>query len=184
MTFEKLWEEYLAAKAAHNELCEMQGPDPDESNLTIAEEIVKLRQEREGRKHHYERLMQLVLGHPFSFENVRCWMVDAKGRQAEVTELTPKIVAAVNEDAEHELGHKYIEMFGALPTEVRSVMANWNLTDSGGGGGCWHLGCLCTEAEARDLCVTLHTRFRHAIDQGLLAIERKPWSLQLIDTTA
>jgi hypothetical protein len=79
------------------------------------------------------------------------------------------------------LGHQYTKQFGALTSEVRDVMAQWNLTDSGGGCGRWHLGCHCTEEEARKLCEALYNKFSAAIDSGLLKVERKAWSLRLKD---
>ena len=107
-------------------------------------------------------------------------MIDVRGSQAEA-KITKELVGEINRDAEEGLGHEYIEHFGALPTEVRRVMAMWNLTDSGGGCGCWHLGCHCTEQEAKDLCTELYRIFHRAIDAGLLVVERKLWSLRLAD---
>jgi hypothetical protein len=170
MQFEELWARYEEVRNALNDVL------PHSSDVV---ETDKQKETREDLERQYNKLTQFVLGHPESFDNVRCWMVDAKGTQSEQCELTPEIVEAINTDAAEELGHKYIEHFGALPTEVRNIMMRWNLTDSGGGCGNWHLGCHCTESEARELCIALHSRFEHAIDMGILTIERKLWSLRL-----
>ncbi|MCK9558098.1 MAG: hypothetical protein M0R50_08685 [Candidatus Cloacimonetes bacterium] len=165
MTFNDVWTQYKDA------IDESYRTLPTSSDMKRTEENVLL-----NRK--IDMLVDLVLGHPDSFDRVRCWMVDAKGSTAEC-DISKKLVKAMHQDAESELGHKYIEEFGALPAEVRSVMSKWNLTDSGGGCGRWHLGCHSTEKEAKEICIELHTKFKHAINSGILVVERKPWSLAL-----
>jgi hypothetical protein len=132
-------------------------------------------------RQRYDKLTQIVLSHPDSFDRVRCWMVDAKGNKAEC-EVSPDLLAEMEDGISQGLEHKYIERFGALPSEVKSLMSNWNLTDSGGGCGCWHLGCHCTTVEAQNLCSELYKTFNYAISTGLLVIERKLWSLALAPT--
>ncbi|MFA5766418.1 MAG: hypothetical protein WC919_00655 [Candidatus Paceibacterota bacterium] len=166
MTFEDLWREYEEVKEELNAMEPTQGP-VTEQHPKIDELRVELR-----------RKAQAVMGHYSSFRCVKCWMVDAVGHQTEC-DISPELVAEIEEDATHELGHKYVEKFGALPSEVREVMSKWDLTDSGGGCGSWHLGCHCTDIEAKELCRTLHERFQHAIDRGILTIRRSFWSLKL-----
>jgi hypothetical protein len=165
MTFNDIWQKYSDALTRYFEI------SPRESGIPQTEESINLHRE-------INDLAILVLGHPDSFDKVRFWMVDAKGSTVEC-EISKKLYAASIKDAEDELGHKYIEKFGALPAEVRSVMSKWNLTDSGGGYDSWHLGCHSTEKEAKEICTELHTKFKHAINAGILVIERKPWSLAL-----
>jgi hypothetical protein len=160
MTFETIWQEYEDARQALNAIQPTQGPakpDPKIDELQV----------------NLKRKAQAVLGHPRSFEHVKCWMVDAIGYQTEC-DVSPSLVAEME-----DFGHKYVERFGALPSEVRLFMSNWDLTDSGGGCGSWHLGCHCTELEAKELCSALYSRFQHAIDRGILTIRRTPWSLRL-----
>ena len=166
--FDALWQNHEDIKQALNAIEPREGPvavqDPKVDELGW----------------ELKRAAQAVLGHPYSFEHVRCWMVDAVGCQAEC-DVSKDLVAEMEEDALQGLGHKYMENFGALPTEVRALMVNWNLTDSGGGCNSWHLGCHCTEPEAKELCAALHGRFQHAIDKGMLLIRRTFWSLRLKD---
>jgi hypothetical protein len=166
MTFDELWFQYESVRSQLNDAAPKEGPVTSElPRYTI------LRQK-------YNKLTQIVLGHPDSFERVRCWMVDAKGNAAECG-ASPDLIAEMEDGILQEDRHKYVERFGALPSEVKSLMSSWNLTDSGGGCGCWHLGCHCTTVEAQDLCSELYTTFKHAIDSRLLVIERKLWSLSL-----
>ena len=167
MQFRDLWARYQQVR---DELLER---EPCEGPINPSETDDELR-------HAEEILSEVILGHPESFKKVRCWMVDANGCEGEA-ELTEELVKEVNKDAVENLGHQYIQHFGALAAEVREVMMKWNLTDSGGGCGCWQLGCHCTEEEAKDLCTELYHRFHHAIDAGLLVVERKPWSLRLAE---
>ncbi|MFA5767350.1 MAG: hypothetical protein WC919_05485 [Candidatus Paceibacterota bacterium] len=167
MTFEDLWREYEETKEALNAIEPTQGP--------VTEQYPKIDELRT----ELRRKTQAVLGHPYSFEHVQCWMVDAVGHQTEC-DVSPELVAELEEDAIQGLGHKYMEKFGALPAEVRALMSDWDLTDSGGGCGSWHLGCHCTESEAKELCTALHNRFQHAIDRGILVVRRSFWSLRLV----
>jgi hypothetical protein len=166
MTFNDLWQEYEETRRELNAICPMQGPF-DNHDPRVGELTQDLKSNSE-----------LVLAHPYAFDNVKCWMVDAVGQQAEC-DLSSELIAELGDDVEQNLGHRYMERFGALPTEVRRVMCDWNLTDSGGGGGSWHLGCHCTEKESRELCSALYGRFSNAIDSGILIIKRRFWSLKL-----
>jgi hypothetical protein len=166
--FEVFWDRYETIRQQLIESGPREGP-----TLQNNEAVDKLRRE-------CDVIKETVLGHPESFKKIRCWMIDVKGMSAEC-DVSEKLVMDCEEDAIRHFGHKYIEQFGALPSEVREVMAMWNLTDSGGGGGCWYLGCHCTEEEAKNLCTELYHRFHHAIERGLLIVERKPWSLKLAE---
>jgi len=162
MTFEDLWREYEETKEALNALEPTQGP------------VTELDPKIDGLRVELRRKTQAVLGHPHSFDRIKCWMVDVVGYQTEC-DVSPELVAEME-----DFGHRYMERFGALPSEVRLFMSNWDLTDSGGGCGSWHLGCHCTESEAKELCVALHNRFQYAIDRGILVVRRTFWSLKLI----
>lgn len=168
MTFETLWTEYDDIRNDLNTRSPKQGPVSDD-----LVDIAKLRQS-------FEISNDRVLGHPDSFDKVRCWMVDARGTHSERMP-SQELVGDMVEDATKDTDSfgTYVDSFGALPSEVRSVMRKWNLTDSGCGWDSWHLGCHCTEQEARQLCGELYRRFGHAINVGILKIERKPWSLRL-----
>jgi hypothetical protein len=161
MTFEDLWQDYECVGKKLITIEPTQGP------VEIDKDVEDLRTELKLKS-------QAVLGHPFSFDHVRCWMVDAVGSHTEC-DVSPELVA----DMEC-FSHRYMDRFGTLPSEVRLFMANWDLTDSGGGCNSWHIGCHCTESEARSLCSALHNHFKYAIDRGILTIRRIPWSLKLI----
>jgi hypothetical protein len=180
MTFEELWKKYVEAVEARDELCERQSPSLNDGLMT-AKAKAELDEERQRRENRRKSTKEIVLGHPDSFDCVRCWMVDAKGSSSECCAISPQLIEEMTEDAMQGLGHQYTKQFGALTSEVRDVMAQWNLTDSGGGCNSWHLGCHCTEAEARELCEALYNKFSTAIKSGLLKIERKAWSLRLKD---
>jgi hypothetical protein len=160
MTFEILWQEYEDTRQSLNAIEPTQGPAKIDPNVD------ELRSE-------LKRKAQVVLGHPYSFDHIKCWMVDAVGYHTEC-DVSPELVA----DMEC-FSHRYMDRFGALPSEVRLFITNWDLTDSGGGCNSWHIGCHCTESEARSLCSALHEHFKHAIAMGILTIRRTPWSLKL-----
>jgi hypothetical protein len=163
--FDELWKRYTDVREELNALLPTEGPAAEDPTIKELERARLV-------------LSWAVLGHPDSFKKVRCWMIDVKGRMSEC-DISPEMVRNVQNDAVQNRGHKYVEQFGALPSEVRNVMVMWNLTDSGGGCGCWHLGCHCTEEEAHELCCELYQRFGYAIEKGLLIVERKFWSLRL-----
>jgi hypothetical protein len=162
MTFGNLWMEYERVRQ------ELIAVEPTQGPATIDKNVEDLRAE-------LKRKSQAVLGHPCSFDRVKCWMVDAVGYHTEC-DVSPELVAEME-----DFSHRYMNRFGALPSEVRLFMSNWDLTDSGGGCGSWHLGCHCTESEAKALCAALYEHFSYAIDRGILTIRRTPWSLMLKD---
>jgi len=162
MTFGELWQEYELVRQELIAVAPTQGP------AIISKDVEDLHAK-------LKRKSQAVLGHPYSFDRVQCWMVDAVGFNTEC-DISPELIADME-----DFSHRYMEKFGALPTEVRMLMSQWDLTDSGGGCGNWHLGCHCTEIEAKELCAALYDHFRHAIDRGILTIRRTPWSLRLKD---
>lgn len=158
MTFEDLW---LKREGLLDKLNALRPMDSDAQRSQTKEE--KFQIEELGRL--LNKCDSVILGHPDSYDRVRCWMVDVVGSNSECS-VSRALIDDIANDATQGLEHRYIEKFGSLASEVRTFVSQWNLTDSGGGGGFWHLGCKCTEAEAKELCSSLYVRFSHAIDCG------------------
>lgn len=66
-----------------------------------------------------------------------------------------------------------------LCASIRMGLSNWEfrISDSGGGCGGWHLGCPCTEMESRKLCTLIHSKYGYYIQEGILGVSRKYWSM-------
>jgi hypothetical protein len=94
MTLDTLWAEYITAVESRNELCEMQSRAPGE---TVAESEAELDKERQRRETRRKSAQQLVLGHPDSFDCVRCWMIDAVGTASECCAISPQLIEEMEE---------------------------------------------------------------------------------------
>lgn len=174
LTFDEVWQRYEEATTAMNARAPHSSEEEAKQTDDERDRMRELRYKR-------ERAKQRVLGHPESFGRVRCWMVDAVGRSADC-QVSKKLLNEMVEGStspDRDVRHAYTDKFGGLNAEVKKVMSKYHLTDSGGGGGGWHLGCHCTEFEAQTLCRELHVRFAKAIEAGRLEIQRKDWSLSL-----
>lgn len=145
---------------------------------------IKLKENLVGRKKSDEekeldrrssQLESIILGHPESFARVRCWMVDAVGKEKIGKKDAKGFLRAIIEDS-----HSAVDRVGDLAARVREVMEQFSLTDSGAGSVGWHLGCHCTQNEAERLVFMLHLRFPDEIESGALEIRRMPWSLDLV----
>jgi hypothetical protein len=110
-------------------------------------------------------------------------MVDVHGsaKCCEQTEITEEVIEDVITSAAAG-NHNYMDKHGPLAQNVKRVMSQFRLTDSGGGDGSWHLGCHCTEAEAQNLIYKLHLEFGKAIKAGLIHVDRHAWALELKGT--
>ena len=121
----------------------------------------------------------LVMGHPDSFTKVRCWMVDVHGGKEDPNMPEEDCKAAI--EATLERRHAAVDMRGDLAKRVLEIMQDYNLTDSGQGGGEWHLGCHCTGDEALDLCARLHTVFWQELADLKIKVLRIDWSLRFVE---
>jgi len=172
LTFEQLFEDYILADHEFEEFIRENDFTSSDKKLSV-----QSRSKLEEHKWKVREALDKVLGHPESFDNVRNWMVNVNGQERrDESSLEVDLEALVEEQ------DKVVERLGGLPTSVRNVMKEFNLTDSGIGSTGWNLGCHCTEKEAKQLCTILYKRFAKAISEELLVVERKPWALQLKDT--
>ena len=189
MELTELYERYRQAKAELNSFVDKVNISHDgvargEDSETLKKWTEDEEQRRRELDSDVKQAADEVLGHPDAFDRVRCWMVDAVGKNdlSPSDEKMETVIEEMTEDAAQEnTTHEYVERFGAnLAANVRKVMKQFRLTDSGGGCGGWHLGCHCTEAEARLLCQRLYYRFGKAIKAGHLKVVRHHWSIRLI----
>jgi hypothetical protein len=136
LIFYSYWEQYIEAKKAFDELSVSNSADIIKATELNAE-IIKYR--------------DLILGHPDSFEKIRCWLVSVCIKHSEQSHI--------------------------LLARVKSFMTKYNLTST---WECQHISTNCTEEESKRLCTELYSQFYNSIECGTLSVERKFNLLNLI----
>ena len=125
-----------------------------------------------------------LLSFPSHYHDLRCWMVDVKGRSSQA-QVTEENMAELFEDWTSKPADEHTPFPVAagdhIAAKVLPIMKKYGgrLTDSGGGGGEWHMGSHCTEGEATALCCALHTQLGKLITRGIIYLKRMPWSVAI-----
>jgi hypothetical protein len=140
----------------------------------------------EDARYEYERkkIEELILGHPDSFDRVRCWMVDVHGYRVCTHDSDAENERDMRQmlDDLQEKGPAALDSVGDLARSVRVSMDGMApITDASAGCESWHLGAHCTFAEARKICEKLYKVYAMEIDKGILRVERILWSLRLVE---
>ena len=124
------------------------------------------------------------LSFPTHYHDLRCWMVDVHGEssQAEIhSDLIQEFLDEALERPSDEHEPLAVKAGDLIAKRVETIMRKYGgrLTDSGMGGGHWHMGSHCTEAEATALCCALHTQLGKLIAKGIIYLKRIPWSVKI-----
>jgi len=129
------------------------------------------KEEREKANHRKDRLTAQVLGNPQFFRNARCWMVDINGT-GRASQCEEEDLQKALKDAEdpNDSVKKALEAQGPLVHAVHDFIRanNWNLTDSGGGVGGWHLGIHATSEEVPIILEKTYNEFQPSFEHKLV----------------
>lgn len=111
-----------------------------------------------------------IARHPRAFAQMRCFMVDFKGKSAE---------GAVREGDVEDVAAMVRRVGGSLASAVEMWLRTQpgKLTDRGGGEGGWYFGVHCTPDEAWRLARDGRTLFSKAMRANLLEIKITAWSM-------
>lgn len=111
-----------------------------------------------------------IARHPRAFAQMRCFMVDFKGKSTE---------GAVRAGDVEDVGAMVRRVGGSLASAVEMWLRTQpgKLTDRGGGEGGWYFGVHCTADEAWRLSRDGRTLFAKAMKANLLEINIIAWSM-------
>jgi hypothetical protein len=125
-------------------------------------------------QHETQKFAHTLYSDPMMFDLMWCWMVDIEGE-----DLSENFAEDVIKSGEFENIPSSLSNASNLCESIITGLSIWgfNITDSGGGCGGWHLGYPCTEMESRRLCTLIHTKYSYYIQEGMLRVARKYWSM-------
>lgn len=124
-----------------------------------------------------------LMSFPELTHRLRCWMVDVWGVSSQAN-VSADTMAKYLDGVRDRAG--FTDHMGSeLAERVHDVMVHFGgeVTDSGMGGGSWHLGCHCTEIEAARLLRALHESFAKQIAMGAIYLKKIPWGVTILEKT-
>ena len=177
----------------YQEFCDSVFPDiitADTEALTEEE-----RQEYLSRKGALKQLTSQFMADPELFPHMMVWMVDIVGgsnKTCKCHQLTEEIFVEEPELANplDDINDEFIDhndmreviakVGGASMQRIKQwlIRSGYHVTDSGGGGGSWHLGSYCTQQEADRLCREAREYWSEEFAAGELRMKRMPWSVK------
>ena len=139
----------------------------------------KLHEQMREARNELKSYGDYLMSFPELFDTLKIWMVDVYG-QANHEDNGEQIIAnyfngrsieaaVTDQDGLCDYVFQFIDSHG------------FDITDTGGGCGMWHMGAYCTEQESRNLLRLMHEHFKEFLEEEALVLKRIYWGIEWPD---